>query len=225
MATHINKHEVGIPSIGSNTSRNLLAKGADSTYRIGGICTTRIRCWNTKDDLIQEMVDQIHLSCGVPAGSVDIAVKGSVRNIEGGLPDVREFYTSISHESEVLCKYLVQSMMEGTVVKSAWDAMNDTSLVPLSMSVPSVGQAVAGREADGGEYEIVSTPAVLYASANCVTGKLSELTISIVTTADCRLAAPLMANRTLGLLTIVRIRVHPALDWSYIRVQDQVWSR
>ena len=86
-------------------------------------------------------------------------------------------------------------MMKGTVVKSAWDAMNDTSLVPLSMSVPRVGQPLTGRDADGGEYESASTPAVLYASENCVTGKLSELTISIVTTAHRVLAAPSMVCR------------------------------
>ena len=73
-------------------------------------------------------------------------------------------------------------MMYGTLVKSAPDAMNATRRVPASISVPSVGQPLAGNEADGGEYASVSTPAVWNAEANCDTARLSELTMSKETT-------------------------------------------
>ena len=50
------------------------------------------------------------------------------------------------------------------------------------MREPSVGQPLAGWEADGGVYDMVSTPAALYTLSKVDGGIPSEFVISIVTT-------------------------------------------
>jgi hypothetical protein len=50
------------------------------------------------------------------------------------------------------------------------------------MREPSVGQPLAGWDADGGVYDMVSTPAALYTLSKVEGGRPSEFVISIVTT-------------------------------------------
>ena len=87
--------------------------------------------------------------------------------------------------------------------------MKVTRGVPASISAPRVGQLLASGFAVGGVYESLSKPADWKEVANCVAGRLSELTIRIVTTAERSVdgSDPRFALR----FTFVRIGVHPCL--------------
>jgi len=74
------------------------------------------------------------------------------------------------------------SIRYGTASKLAVVDKKVTKRVPASTRLPRVGQPLAGREADWGEYDMESTPAAANTEANCVGARLSELTISRVTT-------------------------------------------
>ena len=67
---------------------------------------------------------------------------------------------------------------------------NVTRRVPASIKDPSVGQAAAGIDGDGGLYDIVSAPADLYAWSKYDGSMPSELTMSMVTTETLVREAP-----------------------------------
>ena len=69
-------------------------------------------------------------------------------------------------------------------MKSAVVDKKVTKRVPASIRLPRVGQPLAGKEADWGEYDMESSPAATNTEANCVAARLSELTISRVTTEE-----------------------------------------
>ena len=98
------------------------------------------------------------------------------------------------------------SIRYGTDSKLAVVDKKVTKQVLASIRLPRVGQPLAGKEADGGEYEEVSTPAVVNTEANCVGARLSELTISRVTTGESGLRQPGRSSKS---LTILGISVHP----------------
>lgn len=82
------------------------------------------------------------------------------------------------------------SIKYGAASKLAVVDRKVTNRVPASIRRPSVGQPLAGKDADWGEYDIESTPAATNTEANCVAARLSELTISKVTTRETGLEYP-----------------------------------
>jgi len=79
---------------------------------------------------------------------------------------------------------LNSSIIYGAVSKLAVVDKKVIKRVPASIRLPSVGQPLAVKEADWGEYDKVLTPAPTNTEANCAAARLSELTISRVTTSS-----------------------------------------
>ena len=72
---------------------------AQRTYSADSVCSVRlIRIWgrDTKDELVEEMVDREHLGCRISACAVNVAVKCCIRHVESGFPDVRELWIELS---------------------------------------------------------------------------------------------------------------------------------
>ena len=90
---YINEHEIGVTAILSCTCLHLLSEGADPADGIRGVRVFGIRSWESSNDLIQEMVDEIHLGASVPVRPVDVAIEGRVGDIVRRLPDIRELCT------------------------------------------------------------------------------------------------------------------------------------
>ena len=60
--TYINKHEVRNTALLSNAVLDLLSQGAYATDRISGVGLLRVRCREAEYDLVQEVVNEEHLS-------------------------------------------------------------------------------------------------------------------------------------------------------------------
>lgn len=76
----------------SCTRLHLLSEGADPADSICGVCVVGVRGWETSNELVQEMVDEIHLGATVSVRPVDVAIEGRVGDIVRRLPDIRELY-------------------------------------------------------------------------------------------------------------------------------------
>jgi len=112
---------------------------------------------------------------------------GFVYGIEWRLPNVAKFYEGISKGNVERSGRKVDrspSIRYGAASKLAVVDKKVTNRVPASTRLPRVGQPLAGKEADWGEYDIASTPAATNIEANRVAARLSELTISRVTTGE-----------------------------------------
>ncbi len=96
---HINEHEIRVTVMLSCTCLHLLSEGADPNGSIRGIRVVGVRRWETSNDFIQEVVDEIHLGASVSLRPVDVAIEGRVGDIKRRLPDVRELYIQISVKS------------------------------------------------------------------------------------------------------------------------------
>jgi hypothetical protein len=87
--THVNKEEVGIPAVLCCACLHLQAERADTAHGIGRCCAVDIWGGQTEDArLIEEVVDEVHLCGRVAVGTVNIAVKRSIRHIERSLPHI-----------------------------------------------------------------------------------------------------------------------------------------
>lgn len=89
-ATHINEHEVRVPSVLGGAGLDLLAKRADSARGVRRVRLVRVRGREARNQLVQEVIDEIQLRARVAVRPVHGAVKRGVRHIVCGLPDVRK---------------------------------------------------------------------------------------------------------------------------------------
>ena len=74
--------------------------------RIGLVSTFGERCWLPKDDLVEEVVDQVHLLGWITLRSINRTVKIGVCDTESGFPNVGE-----------LCRTLCQARIRATTNK------------------------------------------------------------------------------------------------------------
>ena len=89
--SYVNEHEVGVPAMLSRARLHLLSQRTDSTRAVRRISVVRVRCGEASNDLVQEVVDEVHLRGRVPLCAVHIAVERRVRHVKRRLPDVGEF--------------------------------------------------------------------------------------------------------------------------------------
>ena len=90
---HINEHEIRVTAMLSCTCLHLLSEGADPADSIWGVSVVGVWGRETSNELIQEVVDEIHLGASVSVGPVDVAIEGRVGDIVRRLPDIRELCT------------------------------------------------------------------------------------------------------------------------------------
>lgn len=74
---------------------------ANATSSVSEIRLVHIRRRLSKDELVEEVVDEEHLRRRVALGAVDVAVERGVGDVEGGLPDVGELVDDVGHGCEV----------------------------------------------------------------------------------------------------------------------------
>ena len=72
------------------TVGDLLTQGPYSADSICGICLLRIRGRETKYHLVEEVIDQEHLSVRVTVCTIDATVKLRVCHVERRFPDIGE---------------------------------------------------------------------------------------------------------------------------------------
>ena len=87
---HINEHEIRVTAMLSCTCLHLLSEGADPADSICGVSVVGVWGRETSNELIQEVVDEIHLGASISLRPVDIAVEGGVSDIVRRFPDVGE---------------------------------------------------------------------------------------------------------------------------------------
>lgn len=74
----------------SCTCLHLLSEGSDPTDSIRSVRVVGVWRWETSNNLIQEVVDEIHLAASVSIRPVDVAIEGRVGDIKCRFPDIRE---------------------------------------------------------------------------------------------------------------------------------------
>jgi hypothetical protein len=154
-----------------------------SPSRIGHICLSWIRCGLSEDDLIKEMVDEIHLCRGGPMRPIDSTVKIRVGHVEGCFPYVCKFCElKVNAMNRSERKYILPSMRYGTEVKSAPVSRKVSRRVLALINELSVGHPETGKDAEGGEYERDLRPALWNTVSKSDGANPSEFTMSNVTT-------------------------------------------
>jgi hypothetical protein len=100
---------------------------------------------------------------------------------------------------------------------------NVTKRVPALIRLPRVGQPLAGKDADCGEYDMEATPASTNTEANFVASRLSELTISRVITGKGQNNPDVPPDHlpSLGLASIHDLTAHPLR--SNVKIKWNLW--
>ena len=88
--SYVNEHEVGVPAVLRRARLHLLSQGTHPTDAVGCGSIVLVRCREASNDLVQEVVDEIHLGASISLRPVDIAVEGSVSDVVRRLPHVGE---------------------------------------------------------------------------------------------------------------------------------------
>ena len=93
LVTHVNKHVVWVAALSCYTSINLHSQTAGTAHAICNVCLSLVGSWLAEEQLVQEVVNEEHLSGRISLCAVDIAVERGICYVESGLPDIGEFYT------------------------------------------------------------------------------------------------------------------------------------
>jgi hypothetical protein len=89
--THIDEHEGRVLVIAGRAQSNLRAERPKAARSVRHVRSVTIRRGVPEDHLVEEVVDEVHLRCCIPFGSVHGAVKQvGVDDVEGRFPNVRE---------------------------------------------------------------------------------------------------------------------------------------
>lgn len=92
MKTYVKEQKVRIPAVLLYAGRDLVTKRADASGRVRLTRMLRVRHGNAEYGLVEEVVDEEHLRRRVASRAVHVAVERRVRDVEGRLPHVREFW-------------------------------------------------------------------------------------------------------------------------------------
>lgn len=87
--------------MGGSAQVHLLAERTGTTERVGGVSTVFVRGRLAQDDLIKEVVDQVHLRSRVTMSAVDVTVERRISDIEGSLPDRSKLVYNPRYSGEV----------------------------------------------------------------------------------------------------------------------------